>query len=393
MKIKDLAINGIFSDGDWVESKDQDSNGNIRLIQLADIGDGYFVDKSNRFMNEETTKRLNCTFLEKDDIIVARMPDPIGRCCLFPFEEKRKYVTVVDVCILRIGKNAIPKYVMYALNSPISRHKIEGQVTGTTRERITKKKIGELEIPLPPLATQQKIAAILDAADAYRQKTKTLIAKYDQLAQSLFLDMFGDPVRNKKIWEENTVEEICLKICGGGTPSKSKPEYFKGNIPWVTPKDMKSIKIMDSIDHINEEAIQNSSTNLIESGAILMVIRSGILKHTLPVAINVVDVAINQDMKAFFPNSKKIIPLYLLYFFITGQRSLLSKVRAVTADNIEFKQIKELIIPVPPISLQNKFAERIQLIEAQKQQAQASLQKAENLFNSLLQRAFKGELG
>src|SRR5690348_11943930 len=76
--------NGLTTDGDWIESKDQDPNGTVRLIQLADIGDGEFKDRSSRFVTAETAKRLNCTFLEADDLLIARMPDPLGRACIFP---------------------------------------------------------------------------------------------------------------------------------------------------------------------------------------------------------------------------------------------------------------------------------------------------------------------
>ena len=146
MKIKDLVPNGLFCDGDWIESKDQDPEGEIRLIQLADIGDGHFIDKSSRFMNLETATRLKCTYLKKNDILIARMPDPIGRACIFPYDESQKFVTVVDVALLRLGSDVSSKYVMYALNSTPIRNSIKGQVTGTTRQRITRKKIGELDI-------------------------------------------------------------------------------------------------------------------------------------------------------------------------------------------------------------------------------------------------------
>ncbi len=135
---------------------------------------------------------------------------------------------------------------------------------------------------------------------------------------------------------------------GGGTPSKSKPEFYIGDIPWVTPKDMKTKFIRNSIDHINKLAIENSSAKLIPVDSILMVIRSGILKHTLPVAINKVSVTINQDMKAFLPNDKITNTLFMLYFFKVCSYFLLGKVRAVTADNIEFNQIKNLNYILPP---------------------------------------------
>ncbi|MFM9597551.1 hypothetical protein ACKI1O_50540, partial [Streptomyces scabiei] len=75
---------GLVSDGDWIESKDQDPEGDVRLIQLMDIGDGEFLDKSKRYLNAEAAARLRCTFLEPGDVLIARMPDPLGRACVFP---------------------------------------------------------------------------------------------------------------------------------------------------------------------------------------------------------------------------------------------------------------------------------------------------------------------
>src|SRR5690242_21381706 len=92
-----LGNGGIFVDGDWVESKDQDPDGDVRLIQLADVGDGRYRDRSSRFMTSEAAKRLNCSYLRPGDILIARMPDPLGRSCRFPGDSKPA-VTVVDVC-------------------------------------------------------------------------------------------------------------------------------------------------------------------------------------------------------------------------------------------------------------------------------------------------------
>jgi len=108
-----IAHDGIFTDGDWVESKDQDPNGSVRLIQLADIADSHFVNKSSRFLTREKAEELNCTFLEKGDLLVARMPDPLGRCCIFPLGGEERFVTVVDICVIRLGSASIePRYLM-----------------------------------------------------------------------------------------------------------------------------------------------------------------------------------------------------------------------------------------------------------------------------------------
>lgn len=118
-----IGVDGLFVDGDWIESKDQNPNGRIRLIQLADIGDGTFKDKSNRFMSFNRAVELNCTFLQYGDVLVARMPDPLGRAIIFPYKEVKQYVTVVDVAIIRTGNGVYNKWLMYFLNSPEIRKK------------------------------------------------------------------------------------------------------------------------------------------------------------------------------------------------------------------------------------------------------------------------------
>src|ERR1022692_1462760 len=91
---------GLMVDGDWIETKDQDPRGKVRLIQLADIGDGAFLNKSSRFLTKAKAIELGCTFLEPGDVLIARMPDPLGRACIFPGVGCQA-VTAVDVCIWR----------------------------------------------------------------------------------------------------------------------------------------------------------------------------------------------------------------------------------------------------------------------------------------------------
>ncbi|MCC8995935.1 MAG: restriction endonuclease subunit S [Nitrosomonas sp.] len=158
-----VGVHGVFRDGDWIESKDQDQNGQVRLIQLADIGDGEFKDKSSRFLTPEKAAELNCTFLENGDILVARMPDPLGRACLFPLQGNKKFVTVVDVCVIRFGHNLMDvRYFMYALNSPASRKNISDHQTGSTRKRISRGNLSTVHFPIAPLQEQHRIVAKIE---------------------------------------------------------------------------------------------------------------------------------------------------------------------------------------------------------------------------------------
>lgn len=284
----------------------------------------------------------------------------------------------------------LPKYLCYALK--YNKKKIQAIANAAVVPIINKTQFSEFEISIHQKEEQVKVVNILDQAQELIDKRKAQIKALDELIQSVFYDMFGDVNSNDKNWDKIEVEKTCKTILGGGTPSTKNKEYFIGDIPWVTPKDMKSLRIRESIININQEAIQNSSAKLIPQGSVLMVIRSGILKRMLPVAINDCEVAVNQDMKAFIPNGEIINAIYLLFYFKSIQGILLSRVRSVTADNLEFNTIKKHLIAIPPIELQNQFAEMVENIEKQKELLNESLVELENNFNSLMQRAFNGEL-
>jgi type I restriction enzyme S subunit len=389
-KLKDILEGCLFTDGDWIESKDQDPKGEIRLIQLADIGDGNFVDKSSRFINRETALKLKCTFLKKGDVLIARMPDPLGRACVFPLEEANKYVTAVDVCIIRPNEKCLASYLKYTLNSTDIRNTIARQKTGTTRERITRKKLGDLQIPLPPLPTQQKIASILDAADTLRQKDKALLAKYDELTQSLFLDMFGDPVRNEKGWEFKKLNELVSKLGDGlhGTPNYSEDgEYYFVN---GNNLDNGKIAITENTKRVDYSEFEKHKKDLNEN-TMLVSINGTIGKIAF---YNNEKIILGKSACYFNLIKGSISELFLFHIFKSDYflRYSSSLSTGSTIQNVSLKTMREFPIPYPPITLQNQFAERVAVIGEQKAIAQVSLEKSEELFNSLLQKAFKGEL-
>lgn len=203
--------------------------------------------------------------------------------------------------------------------------------------------------------------------------------------------MFGDPVTNPKGWEVKPLKEL-VSIKGGGTPSKAKPEYWlEGTIPWVSPKDMKSDYIGSSIDYITENAILKSSTKMIVEGSVLMVVRSGVLKHSLPLAISTRPLTINQDMKALTVYSE--INNHFLFFFLKAcKQHLLSTVRGTTADNLSSDVINNMNVFIPPKDKQEYFSQLA--IKFQKFDGDIKLTSGaiSELFNSLSQKAFAGEL-
>lgn len=336
--------------------------------------------------SNEQTKFLDSYEIESEGIIMGTGGNATLHYC------QGKFSVSTDCVVLRGKDNRINnKYLFYYFIKNMN--VLENGFKGAGLKHTSKKYIELINIEyLPTVVIQEKIVAILDKVQLLIDKRKEQIEACDELVKSSFYEMFGDVNLNSKLWNTKRVVDVCSKILGGGTPSTKVRKYYDGNIPWVTPKDMKVDQISDAQMHISEEAVNNSSAKLIPSQSVLMVIRSGILKKYIPLAINSVPVTVNQDMKAFIVNKDYIIPKYLIWCFKGIELSLLAKVRSVTADNIEFKLIREYGIPIPPLHLQNKFAAQVEKIEQQKNLLEQSLKELENNFNALMQRAFKGEL-
>ncbi|MHB8469038.1 MAG: restriction endonuclease subunit S domain-containing protein [Gaiellaceae bacterium] len=191
-----IGADGVFTDGDWVETKDQDPDGGIRLTQLADVGEGLWRDRSERYMTLAAAQRLGCTFLEPDDVLVARMPDPLGRACLFP-GDSRRCVTAVDVCIVRPGTSGVDaRWLMWWLNTPRIREEVLGLQAGTTRKRISRKNLGTIPLPIPPRSEQRRIADAIEEQlsrlDAAMGTFGVLRLRLDALERSVLMHALAD---------------------------------------------------------------------------------------------------------------------------------------------------------------------------------------------------------
>lgn len=198
---------GIFVDGDWIESKDQNPAGDVRLIQLADIGAGDFTDKSNRYITSNKATELNCTFLKKGDILIARLGDPLCKACMFPLDGQ--YITAVDIAIFRTDRQDISrKYLVYLLNSPWFKGQVKKYESGTTRKRISRKNLNKIELPIPPLPEQERIVARieelfsqLDSGVETLKKIKEQLAVYRQAVLKEAFDVTKEFVPFGKITE------------------------------------------------------------------------------------------------------------------------------------------------------------------------------------------------
>lgn len=171
-------------------------------------------------------------------------------------------------------------------------------------------------------------------------------------------------------------------MTGGGTPTRNNTDYYGGAIPWVTPKDMKSWEIHGAQVNITEAGLRSSAARLIPPNSVLIVVRSGVLKHTIPVALNRVPVAINQDMKAL-RCSGALDPDFLARFIKAQSPEILQWVRATTADNFPIDMLKQLRVPVPPLTEQRRIAEVLDRAEALRANRRAALAQLDTLAQSI----------
>ena len=164
-RIKLSSLCSTFVDGDWIESKDQSELG-IRLIQTGNVGNGFFKDKEDksRYISEETFDNLHCTEIYPGDILVSRLPDPIGRACIIP-QGIGRTITAVDCTIIRLKDIILPDYFIAYTMTPSYAAQINEVTTGTTRRRVSRANLGNILIPCPSIAKQQQFVAIAKQAD------------------------------------------------------------------------------------------------------------------------------------------------------------------------------------------------------------------------------------
>jgi type I restriction enzyme S subunit len=198
-------------------------------------------------------------------------------------------------------------------------------------------------------------------------------------------------------WEIIPLKYLCT-FSGGGTPSKDNLSYWTdGDIPWVSPKDMKSFWLSNTQDKITEKAVIESSAKLVEIGALLMVVRSGILQRTIPIAINSVRVALNQDMKALRFNSRMNAE-YAANFILGCEQSLLlewSK-EGATVESIEHEYLSNGLFPVPPIEEQilinKKISDRMKVFQNLENNAARGIALLQERRTALISAAVTGKI-
>jgi type I restriction enzyme, S subunit len=293
-------------------------------------------------------------------------------------------------CVLRPKAETLDGgYAFQWVKSPGFVADMVSRATGASYPAVSDRIIFDSRIPLPLLPEQRRIAAILDQADALRAKRREALAQLDSLAQSLFIEMFGDPMINPKGWPRRALAEIG-KVITGNTPPRERQEYFGNYIEWIKS------------DNINSPSyyLTQATEGLSESGK-----RVGRTAPPLSILVTCIagspdcignsamadrEVAFNQQINAFVP--ARVDPHFAYVQMIVGKKLIQEASTNGMKGMVSKSRFEKIELMVPPLALQQTFATRIGAVESLKLTHCAALAESDALFDSLQHRAFAGQL-
>ncbi|EDT70925.1 restriction endonuclease subunit S [Clostridium perfringens] len=380
-----------------------------KIKELGDISTGNTPSKKNK----EFYDSKDIMFIKPDDIDEdIKELSSSKEYISFIAKEKSRIIpknTLLVTCIGSIGKIAInkeegafnqqinaivpnnkifsSKYLAYVFMN--NKEKLKAIANAPVVPIINKTQFSEFKVYIhDDLGVQKKIVDILDKAQKLINKRKLQIEELDLLVKSKFIEMFGDPVKNQKKLAKVKLSELG-EWKTGGTPLRSKSEYYNGNIPWLSSGELNNKYCFKSNEMITESAIIESAAKIIEVGSLLLgMYDTAALKST----INMIECSCNQAIAYSKLNENLVNTVYVYYCIQIGKEFYKSQQRGVRQKNLNLSMIKGLEILMPELELQNQFAEFVKRVDKLKFEMEKSLKELEDNFNSLMQKAFKGEL-
>jgi len=316
-------------------------------------------------------------FLFQEPTVIIGRKGSVGKTI---FTEENSW-TIDTAFYSEIDKEQVDiKYFYYALTAKdMEQYAITTSIPGINRNDIY-----DLKIPLPTLSEQKAIVAKLDRAQRLIDIDREMLAKYDELIQSVFLEMFGDPVRNEKGWERKPMQEIG-EMKSGGTPSRKNKEYFTGDIDWYTTGELETMYLGEAEEKITEAAINESSAKLFEKGSLLIgmydtsAFKLGILTGS----------GSSNQASANIKLDPEICNVEWLYYCLKIMRpSILHERRGIRQKNLTLGFLKKLEIIIPPLEKQLQFSRSLNKISEEKKTTESISKKSEELFSSLVQGVF-----
>jgi type I restriction enzyme S subunit len=388
----------LFTDGDWVESKDQDQDGEVRLIQLADVGVSEFRDHSNRRLTSAKAEELRCTYLEPGDVLIARMPKPLGRACIFP-PDQGPSVTVVDVAVLRPGKEGVDsRWLMWAINSPQSGRRIEQHSSGTTRQRISKKNLATIPIGVPPISEQRRIVEAIEGYFIWLDSAEAAIQTGLRRCTRLKASVLNGAISVE--WPNAPLGEYLLSLRNGvfvSRPAAEPPGFPILRISAVRPMvlDMKDVRYAPG-------GTPKVDSNCVEEGNLLFTRYSGNPDYVGACAVvpkTTEAIAYPDKLIRAVVDETRMDPRYIAIAMTArlGRQQVESRLKTTAGQvGIAGSQLKTVRLPVPPMAEQVRIVKYVETALAEvdriRDALEQTLARVTALRRSILQKAVSGDL-
>ena len=389
MRLEEICT--VFTDGDWIESKDQSDDG-IRLVQTGNIGEGIYLEKEARakYISEETFEKLKCTEIFPGDILVSRLPDPVGRACIIPEKEERM-ITAVDCTICRPNESIISKeYLCYFMRSSAYYKRLLGSVTGTTRKRISRKNLGNVELEVPSKERQMDVVEQLDCLVKVIESRKQELQLLDNLIKARFVEMFGDIATGNYKYDTRKLGDVANV---GSSHRVFTTEFVKKGIPFYRGTEIGELAngnkpaepFYISEEHYNRLVYNDTKPQV---GDLL-----------LPSICNKGQVWMVDTDEPFYYKDGRVLCIspdreifdtkYLEYFM--RAKTLVEYPKLGSGSTFaEFKIfiLKNIDVLIPPRELQEQFSMFVHQVDKSKVAVQKALEESQLLFDSLMQEYF-----
>lgn len=357
-------------------------------LSIGDMRQGRAINSTKETITERAVSECNCKIIESETLLLS-FKLSIGKV---GFNKVPLYTNEAIAALPIKRSDLVDKtYLFWTLQFIDLERNIDKAAKGKT---LNKAKLKEVEIPLPPLPQQRRIAAILDKADALREKRRQAIAKLDTLLQSVFLEMFGDPMKNQKGWPWGKISDLCKDIvdCPHSTPTYAVTAtayacWRSSDIQngYIDKTATKYVYLEEYNQRIQRTPPKKGDVIYCREGA-----RFGNAARILDDEKS----CLGQRMMLMRAAPSKGTPEYLWAFLNAKStyQKMVSLVGGSASPHVNVKEIKHFAAPIPPFQLQEKFSMLVHLIDQMRERSHMSLDMLESLFSSLQQRAFTGQL-
>lgn len=369
--------------------KTLDANKNKGLpypyLCAANIGMGYFnLSNVKEILLDDS--ELEKYLVRKGDLLICEGGDT-GRCAIWESEDPIYYQNALHR--VRFNDDIHNKFIMYYLHYYKKVGIIDKLSHGQTIKHFTQKGLSKLSFRMPTISEQKGITSELDAIQTMIDGYKAHISDFDELAKSLFLDTLGDPVINEKKWQIKSLSSLCNKMSTGPFGSMlHKSDYVVEGIPSINPQNIKGSKVViDGIAKVSYQKAEELSKYYLKENDIILARRGDLSKCAI---ITPKEQGWLCGTGSFFLHIEEVLPIVFYYQFTSKsiQKQLLEKSIGATMPNLNQGILSKLMIPVPPIDIQQKFASQIEAIEKQKAILCEQLADAEQLMAERMQYYF-----